>query len=82
LSHPCMAGLGDVEPPALEEDEPCAGVGLADAVGPPGRHERGDHGSHSHRQALQKKLFFATCSSPRVRSLYTWLTVGRVQVAT
>jgi hypothetical protein len=31
---------------------------------------------------LQKKLFFATCSSPRVWSLYTWRTVGHVQVAT
>jgi len=33
-------------------------------------------------RSLQKKLFFATCSSPRVRSLYTWRTVGHVQVAT
>jgi len=32
--------------------------------------------------ALQKKLFFATCSSPRVQSLYTWRTVARGHVNT
>jgi hypothetical protein len=31
---------------------------------------------------LQKKMFFATCISPRVRSLYTWRTVGHVQIVT
>jgi hypothetical protein len=30
----------------------------------------------------KKKQIFTTCSSPRVRSLYTWRTVGHVQVAT
>jgi hypothetical protein len=44
-----------------------------------------NYNSSSHKLcvlSLQKKLFFATCSSPRVRSLYTWQTVGHVQVAT
>jgi hypothetical protein len=31
------------------------------------------------KRSLQKKLFFATCISPRVRSLYTWRTVGHVK---
>jgi hypothetical protein len=30
----------------------------------------------------KKKWFFTTCNSPRVQSLYTWRTVGHVQVAT
>jgi hypothetical protein len=38
--------------------------------------------STSNVPPLQKKLFFATCNSPRVRSLYTWRTVSHVQVAT
>jgi hypothetical protein len=29
-------------------------------------------------RTLQKKMFFATCNSPRVRSLYMWRTVSHV----